>query len=119
MFGYACNETPTLMPYAIHLAKNIVASGAAEKCMVQLAYAIGKAEPVSLMVDFIGTGNLPEARVHEYISKNIDLTPVGIIDRLRLKLPVYLKTASYGHFGREIPEFTWEVTDLADQIKNL
>jgi S-adenosylmethionine synthetase len=102
---------------ARYIAKNIVASGVSEKCLVQLAYAIGKADPVSFMLDFHGTGTVPEEKIENQIKTILDLTPNGIINKLDLKRPIYLKTASYGHFGRELPEFTWESTDIAKQIK--
>ena len=95
---------------ARYIAKTIVASGVADRCMVQLAYCIGKAEPVSFMLDFQGTGKQPEREVRQQYEQSLDLTPGGIITRLGLKRPVYLKTAAYGHFGRELPEFTWEMT---------
>jgi S-adenosylmethionine synthetase len=102
---------------ARYIAKNIVASGVAKKCLVQLAYAIGKAEPVSFMLDFQGTGSVAEKEIESFIKSNLDLTPLGIIKKLDLKRPIYRKTASYGHFGRELPEFTWEKTDFAKRIK--
>jgi S-adenosylmethionine synthetase len=102
---------------ARYIAKNIVASGVTKKCMVQLAYAIGKAEPVSFMLDFQGTGNVPEIEIEQFIKNNLDLTPRGIIEKLNLKRPIYRQTASYGHFGRELPEFTWEKIDLSEKIK--
>jgi S-adenosylmethionine synthetase len=101
---------------ARYIAKNVVASGVTKKCMVQLAYAIGKAEPVSFMLDFQGTGTVPEIEIEQFIKSNLDLTPNGIIKKLDLKRPIYRKTAAYGHFGRELPEFTWEFTDFADDI---
>jgi len=102
---------------ARYLAKNIVASGAADKCLVQLAYAIGMPEPVSLMIEFFGTGKTSASEVTRFIEKNIDLTPTGIIDRLQLKRPIYQDTAAYGHFGREKPEFRWEAVDFAGQFQ--
>lgn len=96
---------------ARYLAKNIVAGGVAKVCEVQLAYAIGVAEPVSIMVNTGGTGKRPEAEIIEVIKKNFDLTPRGIIEMLKLRRPIYRKTAAYGHFGREEKEFTWEATD--------
>jgi S-adenosylmethionine synthetase len=95
---------------ARHLAKTVVATGLARRCMVQLAYAIGVAEPVSLSVDFGGTGVLEEEAVERALRETFDLTPAGIIKRLDLRRPIYRKTAVYGHFGRELPEFTWEGT---------
>ena len=99
---------------ARYLAKNIVASGVADKCEVQIAYAIGVAEPVSLMVNTYGTGKRPDEEIAQIILKNVDLTPKGIIEKLQLKRPIYKKTAAYGHFGREEEEFLWEKTDIKD-----
>lgn len=99
---------------ARYLAKNIVASGIADKCEVQIAYAIGVAEPVSLMVNTYGTGKRPDEELAQIILKNVDLTPKGIIEKLQLKRPIYKKTAAYGHFGREEEEFLWEKTDIKD-----
>ena len=98
---------------ARYIAKNVVASRLARKCTIQLAYAIGVAEPVSLMVFCDGTQDVPEKRIAELIRKHFDLTPKGIIDTLDLRRPIYRKTAAYGHFGRKGPEFTWEKTDMA------
>ena len=98
---------------ARYVAKNIVAAGLAERVEVQLAYAIGVAEPVSVRVDTFGTGKVGEAKLTELIRKNFSLTPKGIIDSLNLRRPIYQKTAAYGHFGRTEPEFTWEATDKA------
>lgn len=101
--------------YAVrHVAKNVVAAGLAEKCSIQVAYAIGVAEPVSVMVETFGTGNIPDEEITSIIVKNIDLTPAGIIDRLDLRQPFYLRTAAYGHFGRTGEGFTWENNDLVD-----
>jgi S-adenosylmethionine synthetase len=94
-----------------YIAKNIVASGVAEKCCIQVAYVIGRAEPVSLMVDTFGTGKIPDEEIEKSIRKNFDLTPKGIIETLDLRKPKYLKTACYGHFGREEEGFTWEKLD--------
>jgi len=102
-----------------HIAKNIVASGAAKKCEVQVAYAIGVAQPVSVMIDCMGTGNVPESKLKAIVSEVFDLRPAAIIDYLDLKRPIYRKTAAYGHFGRNEPEFTWEKTNKADEIKAL
>lgn len=96
---------------ARYIAKNIVASDLASKCDVQLAYAIGVAEPVSIHVDTFGTGKIPAAELVERIRKTFDLTPQGIIQMLDLKRPIYRPTATYGHFGREMPNFTWEKVD--------
>jgi S-adenosylmethionine synthetase len=98
---------------ARYIAKNIVASGLAEKTEVQLAYAIGVAEPVSVLVETFGTGKLSSSAITELVRKNFSLTPKGIIESLNLRRPIYQKTAAYGHFGRMEPEFTWEATDKA------
>ena len=102
-----------------HIAKNIVASGAAKKCEVQVAYAIGVAQPVSVMIDTMGTGKVAEIKLKEIVSDVFDLRPAAIIDYLDLKRPIYRKTAAYGHFGRNEPEFTWEKTNKADEIRSL
>ena len=98
------------------VAKNIVASGAAERAEVQVAYAIGVSEPVSMMVDTFGTGKVPDSEITEAVKKVFDLRPGAIIRDLDLLRPIYLKTAAYGHFGRELDEFTWEKTDRAALI---
>jgi S-adenosylmethionine synthetase len=98
---------------ARYIAKNIVAAGLAERAEVQLAYAIGIAEPVSVLVDTFGTGKLSPAKLTELVRKNFALTPKKIIESLNLRRPIYQKTAAYGHFGRTEPEFTWEATDKA------
>lgn len=104
--------------YAVrHVARNIVASGLADKVSIQLAYAIGVSEPVSMMVDTIGTGKVPDEEIINIIRKNIDLTPAGIIDRLDLRKPIYRKTAAYGHFGRPDEGFPWEQDDLVHIFK--
>jgi len=100
-----------------YVAKNLVAAGLCEKCEVQVAYAIGVAEPVSVMVDCNGTGKIPSKRISEIVREVFDLRPRAIIEELDLLRPIYLKTAAYGHFGRELPEFTWERTDKADIIR--
>jgi S-adenosylmethionine synthetase len=102
---------------ARYVAKNIVASGLASRCEVQLAYAIGVAEPVSVMVDTFGTGKVESERLVELIRSNFQLTPKGMIDSLKLRRPVYRKTAAFGHFGRTEPTFTWEATDKAEALK--
>jgi S-adenosylmethionine synthetase len=98
---------------ARYIAKNIVAAGLAERAEVQLAYAIGVADPVSVRVETFGTGKVGEAKLTELVRKNFSLTPKGIIESLNLRRPIYQKTAAYGHFGRNEPEFTWEATDKA------
>ena len=102
-----------------HIAKNIVASGAAKKCEVQVAYAIGVAQPVSVMIDAMGTGKVTESKLREIVSEVFDLRPAAIIEYLDLKRPIYQKTAAYGHFGRDEPEFTWELTNKAEEIRAL
>ena len=98
---------------ARYIAKNIVAAGLADKCEVQLAYAIGVAEPVSVRVDTFGTGKVGETKLTELVRKNFSLTPKGIIESLNLRRPIYKQTAAYGHFGRNEADFTWEATDKA------
>jgi len=98
---------------ARHIAKNIVAAGLADKAEVQLAYAIGVAEPVSVLIETFGTGKLSSTQLSELVRKNFSLTPKGIIESLDLRRPIYQKTAAYGHFGRTEPEFTWESTGKA------
>jgi len=100
-----------------YIAKNLVAAGLADRCEVQLAYAIGIAEPVSLYVNTFGTNKIPENQIEDLVRKNFDMKPSGIISQLDLKRPIYKKTASYGHFGRNEPEFTWEKTDKAEILK--
>jgi S-adenosylmethionine synthetase len=102
---------------ARHIAKNIVGAGLATECLVQLAYAIGIAEPVSVYVDTKGTGVIPDVEISKMINKEVDLTPKGIIERLKLRRPIYQRTAAYGHFGREEEGFTWENLDLVDLFK--
>ena len=102
---------------ARHVAKNVVAAGLASRCEVQLAYAIGVAEPVSVSVDTFGTGRIEEAKIINLIRDNFELKPAGLISYLKLLRPIYRKTSAYGHFGREVPEFTWEVTDKADKLR--
>ena len=104
---------------ARYVAKNLVASGLADKCEIELAYAIGIAEPVSVMVDTHGTGKLSEASFIKIIRELFDLTPAGIIRTLKLRRPIYSKTAAYGHFGREENGFTWEQLDMVNDIKRV
>ncbi len=101
---------------ARYIAKNIVASGLATRCEVQLAYAIGVAEPVSVMVDTFGTGAIPDERFTDLVRENFSLTPRGIIDTLKLRRPIYRKTAAFGHFGRTEDTFSWEATDKAEAL---
>jgi S-adenosylmethionine synthetase len=102
---------------ARYIAKNIVAAGLADRCEVQLAYAIGVAEPVSVLVDTFGTGKVEEDKLEKLVRANFSLTPKGIIDSLNLRRPIYKATAAYGHFGREEKNFTWEATDKAAALK--
>ncbi len=102
---------------ARYIAKNIVAAGLADRCEVQLAYAIGVAEPVSVLVDTFGTGSVPSEKLEELVRANFKLTPKGIIESLNLRRPIYRKTAAYGHFGRNEADFTWEHTDKAAALK--
>jgi len=102
---------------ARHVAKNVVAAGLASRCEVQLAYAIGVAEPVSVSVETFGTNKIDELKIIELIRNNFELKPAGLIRALDLLRPIYQKTAAYGHFGREIPEFTWEATNKANELK--
>jgi S-adenosylmethionine synthetase len=102
---------------ARYVAKNVVAAGLAERCLVQLAYAIGVAEPVSVLVDTSDTGKISDDRLSEIVRSHFTLTPNGIIDTLNLRRPIYRKTAAFGHFGRTEPEFTWERTDKADALR--
>jgi S-adenosylmethionine synthetase len=102
---------------ARYIAKNVVAAGLADRAMVQLAYAIGVADPVSLLVRTEGTGTIPEAKITELVRAHFKLTPRGIGEELNLRRPIYKKTAAFGHFGRTEPEFTWERTDKAAALK--
>ena len=101
-----------------HVAKNVVAAGLTERCQVQVAYAIGVADPVSVMVETFGTGKVPNAKLQEMIRRHFDLTPAGIIKYLNLRRPIYKKTAAFGHFGRSEPEFTWERTDRIKDLRD-
>jgi len=102
---------------ARHVAKNIVAAGLADRCEVQLSYAIGVIEPTSVMVDTFGTGLVSDQKLTGLVNQHFDLTPGGIIERLQLRKPIYRNTAAYGHFGREEPGFTWELTDYVDRLR--
>ena len=102
---------------ARYVAKNVVAAGLADKCEVQLSYAIGVAQPTSVNVDTFGTNKIPEAKIVELVKTHFKLTPRWIIEHLNLRRPIYRKTAAYGHFGREDPDFTWEKTDLAETLR--
>ncbi len=100
-----------------YVAKNIVAAGLADRCEIQVSYAIGVAEPTSISVNTFGTSTIPEDRIVDLVREHFDLRPKGLIEMLDLKRPIYFKTAAYGHFGREEPEFTWEKTDKADALR--
>ena len=100
-----------------YVAKNIVAAGLAERCEIQVSYAIGVAEPTSISIDTFGTGKLSDTRIVELVREHFDLRPKGLIAMLDLKRPIYRQTAAYGHFGREHPDFTWERTDKAAALK--
>ena len=102
---------------ARHVAKNIVAAGLAERCEVQLSYAIGVVEPTSIMVETFGTSNLSDEKLTQLVTHHFDLTPLGIIEGLELRQPIYRQTAAYGHFGREEPGFTWELTNYVDRLR--
>ena len=100
-----------------YVAKNIVAAGLAERCEIQISYAIGVAEPTSIAVNTYGTGVLPDERIAKLVTEHFDLRPAGLIDMLQLKRPIYRQTAAYGHFGREEADFTWEKTDKAEALR--
>jgi len=102
---------------ARHVAKNIVAAGLAKKCEIQVAYAIGVARPVSILVETFGTGKISDEKLAQLVEKHFDLRPKGIIKALDLLRPIYFKTAAYGHFGRDEPEFSWEATDKVAALK--
>lgn len=116
--GKDCTKVDRSAAYvARYVAKNIVAAGLAKRCEIQLSYAIGVAEPTSIMVDTYGTGKISDQEIDAIIRKHFDLRPAGIIKMLDLRRPIYKKTASYGHFGREDKDFTWERTDKVDELK--
>ncbi|WP_257253736.1 methionine adenosyltransferase, partial [Endozoicomonas sp. SESOKO3] len=100
-----------------YVAKNVVAAGLADKCEIQVSYAIGVAEPTSIAIDTFGTGKIADARIEELVHEYFDLRPKGLIDMLDLKRPIYQATAAYGHFGREEEAFSWERTDKADILR--
>lgn len=100
-----------------YVAKNIVASGLADRCEIQVSYAIGVAEPTSISINTFGTGKLPDSEIITLVREHFDLRPRGLIEMLDLKRPIYRQTAAYGHFGRELPDFTWEKTDKAETLK--
>ena len=100
-----------------YVAKNIVAAGLADRCEIQISYAIGVAEPTSISVQTFGTGKISDEQISELVREHFELRPKGLVAMLDLKRPIYRKTAAYGHFGREDPDFTWENTDKADLLK--
>src|SRR5262245_18060557 len=102
---------------ARYIAKNVVAAGLADRCEVQLAYAIGVAEPVSVLVDTFGTGKIAEEKLEQLVRENFQLTTKGIIESLNLRRPICRKTAAYGHIGRIDPDFTWEATDKVAKLR--
>ena len=117
-FQERINKVDRSAAYAArYVAKNIVAAGLAKRCEIQLSYAIGVAEPTSVMVDTFGTGKLSDEKLVEIIRKHFELRPAGIIKMLDLRRPIYKKTAAYGHFGRDDNDFTWERTDKVDELK--
>ena len=101
---------------ARHIAKNVVAAKLADECLIQLSYAIGVAEPVSIYINTNGTGKIKDTELSKIIKKEINLTPKGIIERLNLRRPIFRKTCNYGHFGRTDKDFTWEKTDLKELL---
>lgn len=116
--GKDCTKVDRSAAYAArYVAKNIVAAGLADKCEIQLSYAIGVAQPTSVNVDTFGTGKLPDSRLVEIIRENFDLRPAGIIRMLDLRRPIYKQTAAYGHFGRTDLDLSWEKTDKAEELK--
>ncbi len=117
--GKDCTKVDRSAAYAArYVAKNIVAAGIADKCEIQLSYAIGVAKPTSIMIDTFGTGKLPDSKIVEIVRENFDLRPAGIIKMLDLRKPIYRKTAAYGHFGRTDIDLPWERTDMAETLKS-
>src|SRR3990172_8355396 len=102
---------------ARYVAKNIVAAGLAGSCEVQIAYAIGVAQPISIFIDTFGTGKISDERIAGLVKKHFDFRPAAMIELLKIKRPIYRKTAAYGHFGRNDPDFLWERTDVAEVLK--
>ncbi len=116
--GKDCTKVDRSAAYAARwVAKNVVAAGLADRCEIQVAYAIGMARPVSVLVETFGTAHVPEADIERAVNEVFDLRPGAIIDELKLRRPIYRKTAAYGHFGRELPEFTWEATNKVDALR--
>ena len=102
---------------ARYVAKNLVASDLADECLVQLAYCIGQIDPVSVMINTFGTGRRPDSEMTALVRKVFPLSPKGMIDHLRLRRPIFLKTAAYGHFGRDDSDFSWEAVDAIDELR--
>ncbi|MBQ9955662.1 MAG: methionine adenosyltransferase [Eggerthellaceae bacterium] len=116
--GKDCTKVDRSAAYAARwVAKNVVAAGLADRCEIQVAYAIGMARPVSVLVETFGTAHVPEADIERAVNEVFDLRPGAIIDELKLRRPIYRKTAAYGHFGRELPEFTWEATNKVEALR--
>ena len=116
--GKDCTKVDRSAAYAARwVAKNVVAAGLAHRCEVQLAYAIGVSHPLSIMVDTFGTGAVADEKIEKAVEQVFDLRPGAIIRDLGLRRPIFEKTAAYGHFGRELPEFTWEFTDRVDELR--
>ncbi|MEF9841737.1 MAG: methionine adenosyltransferase, partial [Raoultibacter sp.] len=116
--GKDCTKVDRSAAYAARwVAKNVVAAHLADRCEIQVAYAIGMARPISIMVETFGTNHYPEAAIEAAVKSVFDLRPGAIIAQLDLRRPIYRKTAAYGHFGRELPEFTWERTDRVAELK--
>lgn len=116
--GKDCTKVDRSAAYAARwVAKNVVAAGFADRCEIQIAYAIGVARPISVMIDTFGTNHIPEATIEKAVNDVFDLRPGALIQELDLRRPIYKKTAAYGHFGRELPEFTWEKTDRVDKLR--
>ena len=116
--GKDCTKVDRSAAYAARwVAKNVVAAGLADRCEDELAYAIGVSKPLSIMVDTFGTAHVAEDKIVEAVEKTFDLRPGAIIRDLDLRRPIYEKTAAYGHFGREDPDFTWEKTDRVEELK--
>ena len=116
--GKDCTKVDRSAAYAArYVAKNIVAAGLADKCEIQLSYAIGVAQPTSIMADTFGTGKIDDEKIVDLIRRNFELRPAGIIDMLNLRRPIYKQTAAYGHFGRTDIDLPWEHTDKAEVLK--
>ena len=116
--GKDCTKVDRSAAYAARwVAKNVVAAGLADRCEVQIAYAIGVAHPISIMVDTFGTNHVDTPVIEKAVAEVFDLRPGAIIRELDLRRPIYRKTAAYGHFGRELPEFTWENTNRVDELR--